>query len=62
MRIVDAVVENILNILDSKDHVAVRMADDECEETEEQQIQQRAVIQQALEDMRRQERIMAHRS
>lgn len=62
MRIVDALVENILNILDSRDQLDIRLADDKCEETEEQKIQQRAVIQQALDDMHRQERIMANRS
>ena len=55
--------ENVLNFLDTGGEVDARIPDAEkCEETEEQQIQCRAEIQQALDDMSRHESIMVGRS
>ena len=60
MGIVNALVENALNFLDKGGEVDAWMpGEEECEETEEQQLQRRADIQLACEDIRRQERIMA---
>ncbi len=63
MRIVHSLVENVLNFLDTGGEVNARTPDAEkCDETEEQQIQRRAEIQQALDDMSRHESIMAGKS
>ncbi len=63
MGIVDALVENALDFLDKERGVDAWMPDEEkCVETEEQQLQRRAEIQQAFEDLRRQERIIARRT
>ncbi len=63
MGILDTVVGNVLDFLDRESHVdALVTIDEECKESEEQHVRRRAEVQQALEDMRRQERIMARRS
>jgi hypothetical protein len=65
MRIINAVLtakKKVLDVLDPGGEVDARVPDEgEVEETEEQQLQRTAEIQQAFEDMRRQERIMAQR-
>ena len=62
MRIVSAVLtakKKVLDVLDPGGEADACVPD---EETEEQQLQRTAEIERALEDMRRQERIMAHRT
>ena len=57
------IVEKLFDFLDKKCTVDTPLSiDEEREETKEQKLQRRAEIQGALEDMRRQEQIMARRS
>ena len=59
MGIANFLEEKIIDFLDKRVGVDARM---QVEETEEQQLQRRTDIRRALEQMRRQERIMARRS
>ena len=63
MRIVTALVENVLDLVDRVSRVEARIPDEEiCGETQEQQLRRISDIQQAVEDIRRLERLMVRRT
>ena len=63
MGIVTAILENVLDGLFKGRDIDASVANDEdCVETEEEQLQLKAEIEQVFEDVRRQEQIMTRRT